>query len=378
MVGGGQGAFIGKIHRMAAQLDEGMELVCGAFSSDPVRSRASGEALFLPPHRCYPDYETLYREEKKLPEGERMDFVVIVTPNHVHYDAASKALSNGFAVVSDKPATFNLKEAQALAEEVKQTGQLYCLTHNYSGYPMVKEARALVNAGKLGKIRKVVVEYPQGWLNESLESTGQKQASWRTDPSKAGAAGCLGDIGTHAEHLLRYTSGLSIKSLSAHLHTHVEGRALDDDVQMLLRLSNGGTGVLQASQIAVGEENALRIFIYGEHAGLEWHQMEPNTLIFKPQDAPAQHLRTGVGSFESGAASIIPRVPPGHPEGFIEAFANVYRGFGAGLRSHLGMDPGEDSCMDYPSIEDAVAGMAFVEAVLKSSHANAAWTCIQK
>ncbi|MEO6035947.1 MAG: Gfo/Idh/MocA family oxidoreductase, partial [Verrucomicrobiota bacterium] len=259
MVGGGRGAFIGAVHRIAAAIDQQTELVCGAFSSDPDRSKASGADLFLSPDRCYGTFQEMIRAEAKLPAGERMDFVAIVTPNHMHFAPAKMALENGFHVLSDKPATFNLAEARKLADLVKKTGLLYGLTHNYTGYPLVKEARDMVRTGKLGKIRKVIAEYPQGWLATRLESSGQKQAGWRTDPKKSGAGGCVGDIGTHAENLAEYVSGLKIKELAADITTFVSGRKLDDDINVLLRFEGGAKGILHASQICVGEENNLSI-----------------------------------------------------------------------------------------------------------------------
>jgi predicted dehydrogenase len=373
MVGGGQGAFIGGVHRIAAALDQQIELVCGAFSSDPERSRASGQDFFLPEARCYGDFATMMAEEAKLPKGERMDFVAIVTPNHVHFPAAKAALEAGFHVLSDKPATFNLEEAKALAALVKKTGLQYGLTHNYTGYPMVKQAREMVHTGKLGKIRKVVVEYPQGWLATALEKEDQKQAAWRTDPKRSGAAGCIGDIGTHAENLAEYITGLRIKELAADLTAFVDGRRLDDDGNILLRFEGGAKGILHASQISVGEENALNIRIYGEKGGIEWHQMEPNTLLVKHLDQPTQIYRTG-GAYLSESAAAHARIPAGHPEGYLEAFANIYRNFAAQLSARLSGEPAPDQTHDYPTIEDGVRGMAFIEAVVQSSQNNAAWT----
>lgn len=373
MVGGGRGAFIGAVHRIAAAIDGQIELVCGAFSSSPEKSKASGADLFLPESRCYGTFEEMIAREKELPPGERMDFISIVTPNHVHFPPAKLALENGFHVLSDKPATFNLAEAKELAELVTRTGLLYGLTHNYTGYPLVKQARAMVREGRLGAIRKVVVEYPQGWLATRLEESGQKQASWRTDPTKSGAAGCMGDIGTHAENLAEYITGLKIRELAADLTTFVEGRALDDDGNVLLRFDNGAKGVLHASQISVGEENNLNIRVYGEKGGLEWHQQEPNTLLVKWPDQPMQVYRAAASGLVPEAAAA-GRTPPGHPEGYLEAFANIYRNFAAHIRAVLEGKTPDDSALDYPKIEDGVRGMAFIEAVVKSSAANAAWT----
>lgn len=376
MVGGGQGAFIGGVHRIAAALDQQIELVCGAFSSDPARSKASGKDFFLPEARCYADFETMMTEETKLPAGERMDFVAIVTPNHVHFPAAKAALEAGFHVLSDKPATFNLDEAKALAELVKKTGLRYGLTHNYTGYPLVKQARDLVHQGELGKIRKIVVEYPQGWLATALEKEDQKQAAWRTDPKRSGAAGCIGDIGTHAENLAEYISGLTIKELAADLTHFVDGRLLDDDGNILLRFEGGAKGILHASQISVGEENSLNIRIYGETGGLEWHQMEPNTLLVHRLDQPTQIYRTGNG-YLCESATAHARIPAGHPEGYLEAFANIYRNFAADLSARLTGETSPAYASDYPTIKDGVRGMAFIEAVVESSKNNAAWTPVR-
>jgi predicted dehydrogenase len=373
MVGGGRGAFIGAVHRIAAAMDGQIELVCGAFSSDPEKSRVSGADLFLPPARCYGSYEEMIAAEKALPADERMNFLAIVTPNHMHFPPAKLALENGFHVLSDKPATFNLAEAKELGALVQQTGLLYGLTHNYTGYPLVKEARAMVRSGRFGKLRKVVVEYPQGWLATALEATGQKQASWRTDPSKSGAAGCVGDIGTHAESLAEYITGLKIRELAADLTTFVEGRLLDDDANVLLRFEGGAKGLLHSSQISVGEENNLNIRVYGEKGGLEWHQNEPNTLFVKWLDQPMQVLRTGNGYLGAHAAAAT-RTPPSHPEGYLEAFANIYRNFAGALRAHLENREPTDVENDYPKIADGIRGMAFIEAVVASSKANAAWT----
>lgn len=376
MIGGGQGAFIGAVHRIAAAMDGQIELVCGAFSSDPDRSRASGADLFLPKDRCYGTYQEMMEREAALAKDARMDFVSIVTPNHVHFPAAQAALENGFHVLSDKPATFDLAEARTLSQLVQRTGLLYGLTHNYTGYPLVKEARDLVRSGKLGAIRKVVVEYPQGWLATRLEETGQKQASWRTDPKRSGAAGCMGDIGTHAENLAEYVTGLRIRELAADLTTFVDGRRLDDDGNVLLRFDNGAKGVLHASQISVGEENNLNLRVYGEKGGIEWHQNEPNTLLVKWLDQPMQVYRTANGYLGSHAQAAT-RTPPAHPEGYLEAFANLYRNFAEHIRAHEASEtPGED-VLDYPKIEDGIRGMAFIEAVVKSSANNAAWTAME-
>lgn len=373
MIGGGRGAFIGGVHRIAANIDGQIELVCGAFSSDPQRSRESGADFYLPADRCYGTFQEMLGKENALPADKRMDFVSIVTPNHMHFPPAKMALENGFHVLSDKPATFDLAEARELQQIVQKSGLLYGLTHNYTGYPLVKEARHLVHSGKLGKIRKVVVEYPQGWLATRLEASGQKQAGWRTDPARSGAAGCIGDIGTHAENLAEYITGLKISELAADLTTFVEGRQLDDDGNVLLRFEGGAKGVLHSSQISVGEENNLNIRVYGETGGLEWHQKEPNTLLVKWLDQPMQVYRTANG-YLSAAAAAAGRTPPAHPEGYLEAFANIYRNFAAHIRAHLQEQAPDALVLDYPKIEDGIRGMAFIEAVVQSSRSNAAWT----
>jgi predicted dehydrogenase len=376
MIGGGRGAFIGGVHRIAANIDGQIELVCGAFSSDPQRSRESGADFYLPADRCYGTFQEMLDKENALPADKRMDFVSIVTPNHMHFPPAKMALESGFHVLSDKPATFDLAEAKELQQIVQKSGLLYGLTHNYTGYPLVKEARHLVHSGKLGKIRKVVVEYPQGWLATRLEASGQKQAGWRTDPSRSGAAGCIGDIGTHAENLAEYITGLKISELAADLTTFVEGRQLDDDGNVLLRFEGGAKGVLHSSQISVGEENNLNIRVYGETGGLEWHQKEPNTLLVKWLDQPMQVYRTANG-YLSAAAAAAGRTPPAHPEGYLEAFANIYRNFAAHIRAHLQKQQPDALVLDYPKIEDGIRGMAFIEAVVQSSRSNAAWTRLE-
>jgi predicted dehydrogenase len=373
MVGGSLDAFIGAVHRRAAVLDNEIELVCGAFSSNPEKSRQTGHALYLPPNRVYANFEDMILREKELPEGERMDFVTIVTPNHMHFAPAKLALENGFHVVCDKPMALNLAEARELKRIVEETGLLFCLTHNYTGYPMVKEARAMVKAGKLGKIRKVIVEYPQGWLAQLVEATGQKQASWRTDPAKSGAVGGVGDIGTHAENLAEYITGLKITELCADLTIFVEGRQLDDDANMLLRFDNGAKGLLTNSQIANGEENPFSIRVYGEFGGLEWHQMEPNTLIYKTNEAGARLIRTGVGDL-SPEAQANTRLPAGHPEAFLEAFANIYTAFAQTLRARLNGTEPDPIRLDFPGVDDGVRGMAFIDTVVASDKSSEKWT----
>lgn len=367
MVGGGRGAFIGAVHRMAAALDGEIELVCGAFSSNPEKSKASGADLFLSAERSYASYMEMIEKEKALPEGERMDVVSIVTPNHVHYGPAKMALENGFHVVCDKPLCFNMEEALELEKLVEETGLIFALTHNYTGYPMVKQARAMIKNGELGSIRKVVVEYPQGWLATNLEASGQKQAAWRTDPKRSGIAGSMGDIGTHAENLAEYITGLQISSLCADLSIFVEGRLLDDDGNVLLRFDNGAKGILHASQISVGEENSLNIRIYGEKGGLEWHQMEPNTLLVKWLDKPTQIYRTGVGDL-SPEAQAHTRIPGGHPEGYLEAFANIYRNVAKCIRARLEGKEVEAVYNDFPTVSDGVRGMRFIEKVVEAGY----------
>ncbi len=372
MVGGGRGAFIGAVHRMAAALDGQIELVCGAFSSDPERSKASGADLFLPPDRVYGSYTEMIEREKKLPEGERMDFISIVTPNHVHYGPARMALENGFHVVCDKPLCFSMEEALELEKLVRETGLLFALTHNYTGYPMVKQARAMVRNGELGDIRKIIVEYPQGWLSVKLEDTEQKQAAWRTDPSRSGIAGAMGDIGTHAENLAEYITGLRITELCADLTTFIPGRQLDDDGNILLRFDNGARGVMHASQIAIGEENALNIRVYGSKAGVEWHQEEPNSLIVKRLTEPTQVLRTAVGDLYPEAQAHW-RFPSGHPEGYLEAFANIYRNFAYCLQARLEGRKVDPLYEDFPTVSDGVRGMRFIERVVASGNSDEKW-----
>lgn len=372
MVGGGRGAFIGAVHRMAATLDGEIELVCGAFSSDPEKSKASGADFYLPPERVYGSFGEMILKEKALPEGERMDFVSIVTPNHVHFPPAKMALENGFSVVCDKPLSFNTDEALELQQLVASTGLLFALTHNYTGYPMVKQARAMVRNGDFGAIRKVIVAYPQGWLSTRLEATEQKQASWRTDPKRSGAAGAMGDIGTHAENLAEYITGLRITKLCADLHTFVEGRQLDDDGSVLLRFDNGARGILYATQIAAGEENALHIRVYGEKGGMEWHQMYPNDLKVRWLDKPEELLRTGVGDLYPAAQSAA-RIPAGHPEGYLEAFANIYRNFAHCLRARLSGQKPDPAYEDFPTVEDGVRGMKFIDRVIESSASDQKW-----
>ncbi|GHO90857.1 oxidoreductase [Reticulibacter mediterranei] len=365
IVGGGQGSFIGAVHHVAVELDGQAEVIAGAMSTDLQRARASAEAWYL--KRSYDSYEEMAEAESKLEEG--IDFVMVTTPNHVHFPVAKTFLEHGIHVVSDKPMTFDLEQAQQLVSLVESKNLVYALTHNYTGYPAVRHARALVRQGEIGEIRKVLVEYIQDWLMTAEEKTGNKQAGWRTDPSRSGIAGCVGDIGTHGENLLEFITGLKIKSLCADLTTFVEGRALDDDANMLLHLANGGKGILTCSQIAAGEENALSIRIYGTKAGLEWHQMEPNTLLFKPHGQPQQILRTGLG-YMSDDAKAATRTPAGHPEGFYEAFANIYKMAIADIRR---VESGQKPEGGYPTVYDGLRGMQFVYAAVESSQKGVSW-----
>ena len=374
MVGGGRGAFIGAVHRIAAQMDGQAELVAGAFSSDPQRSRDSAADLFVPAERAYGSYRDMAVAEAARPSSERLDFVVIVTPNDQHFPAATLFLEHGFNVVCDKPVTLTLAEARALRETVVRSGKVFALTHNYTGNAMVKQARALVRGGALGTLRKVVVEYSQGWLASDIESGGHKQASWRTDPARSGAAGCMGDIGTHAENLARYVTGLRITELCADLTTFVPGRRLDDDGNLLLRFEGGARGVLHSSQIAIGEENKLSLRVYGSEASLEWQQEHPNELVVKYPDRPREILRRGNG-YVGEAAQHVTRIPAGHPEGYLEAFANLYREAFRAIAAEVAGGPLPDD-LDLPGIDDGVAGMAFIEAAVTSARQGAVWVPI--
>jgi len=373
MIGGGQGAFIGAVHRIAARIDDEYELVCGAFSSDPEKAKASGIALGLPADRSYTSYKELIEKEKQLPENERVQVISIVTPNHVHFEPTKMALENGFHVILDKPMTFSLAEAKKLEKVVKASGKRFCLTHTYTGYPMVKEAKQLVKEGKLGAVRKIYVEYPQGWLSTFLEGSDQKQAAWRTDPGKSGIAGAMGDIGTHAFNLAEYISGLQVTKVCADINIVVEGRKLDDDGAVLLKFNNGSSGVLTASQIAAGDENNIKIRVYGERGGLEWQQDMSNTLLVKWQDRPAEIYRTG-GGYVSSFASHNTRTPAGHPEGYLEAFANLYRNFALSVKADMAGKQADAESLDYPGIEEGVRGMAFVENVIASGKSDKKWT----
>lgn len=374
MVGGGRGAFIGGVHRIAAAIDGEIDLVCGAFSSNPEKSKASGEDLYLPPDRVYGSYQEMIEKEKELPEGERMDFVSIVTPNHMHVPPAKMALENGFPVICDKPLAFSLEEAKELKEVVERTGLTFALTHNYTGYPMVKQARDMVKEGKFGKVRKIVVEYPQGWLSKNVEKGDNKQAAWRTDPKQAGISSAMGDIGTHAENLAEFITGLQIKEMCADLTSFGEGRELDDDGNILLRFDNGARGVLHASQVAAGEVNDLNIRVYGEKGGLEWHQHIPDVLTVKWLDHPDHVYRAGADrAYLSESAMAHVRTPAGHPEGYLEGFANIYRNFAMTLRARMqGKEP-DPQHLDFPDIDDGVRGMAFIENAVASGKSDQKW-----
>lgn len=372
MIGGGPGSFIGSIHRMAAVMDGEIELVCGAFSSDAEKSKQTGASLYLSPERVYGSYKEMIRREAELPGSERMDFVSIVTPNHLHFEPAKLALESGFHVVLDKPITFDLAEARELKAVVEKSGKYFCITHTYTGYPMVKEARQQILSGKFGKIRKLFVEYPQGWLSILAEATGNKQADWRTDPTKSGAAGAMGDIGTHAFNLAEYVTGLQVSKLCADVNTVVEGRKLDDDGALLLKFNDGASGVLMATQVAAGEENNIRFRVYGEKGGIEWNQEDANSLLVKWADKPTEIWRAGE-SYLSSFAKHTCRTPAGHPEGYIEAFANHYRNFALCVKAQMNGEKPKAEWLDFPGSEDGVRGMMFIEKVIESGHSKEKW-----
>jgi len=370
MVGGGAGAFIGAIHRTAAAMDGQIELVCGALRSDPERARYSGLELGIDPKRCYTSYEEMFATEAALPAEQRMQFVSIVTPNHMHFPVAKQALEAGFHVLSDKPATLDLGEALELKTAVENSNCLYGLTHTYTGYPLIKEARHLIGSGQLGTLTKVIVDYSQGWL-ASKSDEDSKQAQWRLDPKRAGISCCMGDIGVHAANLAEYTCDDEISDICADLIATVPGRKLDDDGTVLLRFKSGARGVLMASQVSVGEENRLVLRVYGEKASLEWSQLEPNTLWLKFPDKPTQMIRAGVGNLASETLANM-RTPAGHAEGYLEAFANIYRSFAEEVRAKQGSATFESSG-DIPGIHQAIRGMAFIENVVAASRSNQKW-----
>jgi predicted dehydrogenase len=372
MIGGGKDAFIGAVHRLAMNMDGLVELVAGTLSVNPEVAVDSGKALFLNEDRIYTDYKVMLEKEATMPTDKRIDFVSIVTPNFVHFDPAMMALDRGFNVVIEKPITFTLEQAKQIKEKLAATGLILLLCHTYTGYPMVKQAKQLLKAGTLGKIRKVYVEYPQGWLSTLLESTGQAQASWRTDPKKSGKAGCMGDIGTHAFNMAEYVTGLQVTQICSNLNIAVEGRLLDDDGAAFLKFNNGATGVLMATQIAAGEENNVKIRVYGEKGGLEWKQEDANTLIVKWLDKPAEIYRTG-GGYNTSFAVHNTRIPAGHPEGYLEAFANLYRNFALTLSAKINGEKPKEEWLDFPGVEEGIRGMAFVDNVVASSQSEEKW-----
>lgn len=373
LVGGGPGSFIGAIHLNGALMDGLFELAAGAFSSNPEKSKKRGEELRLNPSRVYSNYDEMFEKELQLPEDERIDVVVIVTPNNVHFDPTAKAIRAGFHVVLDKPLTLNYQEAKELYHIVSNSDRKFLLTHTYSGYPMIKQAKQMIEEGKLGKIHKVYVEYPQGWLYKLLEKEDNKQAEWRTDPKRNGMAGCMGDIGTHAFHLAEYVSGQKVEKICADLYIKVEGRPIDDDGVVLMRFENGASGVLMASQTDTGLENNLKIRVFGDKGGIEWQQEDNNSLIVRYPGQPAQIFRAGTGYLGSLAQENT-RTPAGHPEGYVEAFANLYRNFARCIYAERNGETPKEEWKDFPGIEDGIRGMAFIEHVLKSTETEYKWT----
>ena len=377
MVGGGRGAFIGGVHRMAAALDGRIELVAGAFSSDPEKSKLSGQDLFLDPARVYANFGEMAAQEVALPADQRIDFVSIVVRNNLHFEAAKTFLEAGINVICDKPLAYSLEQGKQLKAIVEKTGKVFALTHNYTGYPMVKEAKAMVAAGKLGRIIKVVAEYPQGYAITALHDQEDGAISnWRMDPSVSGVSNCIGDIGSHTENLVAYITGLEIEELAAELSTFIPGRPLDDDGNMLIRYKGGAKGILYASQVSTGDENNLNVRIYGTEASLEWHQEHPNELIVKFAEEPRQIHRRG-NSYNGEACSENTRLPFGHPEAFIEAFANVYLSATAAIADEVQGNYPRSTDYDFPTVDDGVSGMAFIEAAVRSSQNNAAWTKLE-
>ncbi|SCY49868.1 Gfo/Idh/MocA family protein [Pseudomonas sp. NFACC37-1] len=373
-VGGGEGAFIGQAHRQAAGLDGGFELVCGAFSRNPHNTRQTGTALGLAASRCYHDWQQMLDTEALLPLDQRMELLVIVTPNHLHAPIASEALKAGFHVFSEKPAALDLKQLLALREVLQGSRCLYGLAHTYLGYPMVWQARDMVRSGVIGQVRKVLVEYPQGWLSQDVAAQGNKQAEWRDDPGQSGLGGCIGDIGTHAFSLAEFVADQPIQQLCAALGTHVPGRQLDDDAAMLFKMAGGASGVLIASQVCTGEENPLKLRVYGDKGALEWRQEEPASLIHRAFDQPLRTLRSGLGQpWLCAAATRRMRLPAGHPEGYLEAMANLYGDFAHAIRSHV---EGPDA-PGVPGIEIGLRGMAFIEAAILNHRGDAKWTTVQ-
>ncbi len=372
MIGGGSGSFIGAIHRIAAFLDGEIKLVSGCFSSNFSNSIATGKSLFMHEGRIYENYREMIEEESKMPDGERIDFISIVTPNHLHFEPAMLALEKGFHVILDKPMTFSLEEALLLEKKAKESGLLFAVTHTYTGYPMVKEAKERIRKGELGNLRRIYVEYPQGWLAQDI-AENNKQAAWRVDPKRSGKAGCMGDIGTHCFNLVEYITGLKATEVCAELNTFVPGRLLDDDGAVFIRYEGGVKCVLMASQIAIGEENNLKVRVYGDKGSLEWNQHDPNTMLLKWPDKPTQMLRVGQ-HYLSALARFNTRTPAGHPEGYIEAFANIYRNFALALHSIKRGKKPRAEYLDFPTVEDGVRGMKFIETVVASSQSEEKWT----
>ena len=368
MVGGGSDAFIGAIHRLAAFMDNQCELVCGCFSVDPDISLSSGRSYFLPDNRIYKTYQEMFEKEALVPADERMDFVTIVTPNFWHFEPAMMALERGFHVVVDKPITFSLEQAKQLKAKVEETGLVLALTHTYSGYPAVKDAKARIARGDIGQIRKVYVEYPQGWLSKRIELEGGNNAGWRTDPKRSGKAGAMGDIGTHAWHLAEYMTGLKVTEICADLKAFAPGRPIDDDGAALLRYENGATGVLMASQIAAGEANALKIRVYGENGGIEWQQQNPNILWLKWGNRPTEVIDVGGNMQMTANALYNTRTPAGHPEGYLEAFANIYRNFANTVQAKIAGEQPKPEWADFPTVNDGVRGMQFIETIVTAGY----------
>ena len=374
MIGGGKGAFIGAVHRIAARMDNEYDLVCGVFSSKPEVSALSGMEIGIPPARIYSNYQELFENESKLPADIRMEAVAIVTPNYLHYEPAKMAMENGFHVIMDKPITVSLSESKELRQISEKTGMLFCLTHTYTGYPMVKEARQIILSGKLGEVRKVYIEYPQGWLSTALEKTGQKQAEWRSDPKRNGPGGALGDIGTHAFNMAEYISGLKVTQLCADINKIVPDRQLDDDSNVLLKFENGASGILFATQVAAGEENNIKVRVYADKGGIEWQQNDSNSLVIKWLDKPSETLRAGANiNYLSSFALHNCRTPGGHPEGYLEAFANHYRNFALTVKAKQDNKDTKPEWLDYPGIEEGIRGMAFIETAIASGESSQKW-----
>ncbi|MFC3881972.1 Gfo/Idh/MocA family protein [Algoriphagus namhaensis] len=373
LIGGGPGSFIGAIHLNGALMDGLFELAAGAFSSNPEKSKQRGEELMLPPNRVYASYDEMFESELALPEEERIDVVCIVTPNHMHFDPTIKALEHGFHVALDKPLTLNYEQAKKLYHAVQKSDQLFLLTHTYSGYPMIKQAKQMIQNGEIGKVRKVYVEYPQGWLWKLLEHENNKQAAWRTDPTKNGKAGCMGDIGTHAFHMAEYVTGEKVTHICADLYIKIDGRPIDDDGVVLMRFENGASGVLMASQTDTGLENNLKIRVFGEKGGLEWEQELNNTLLARWPDRPDEIYRAGTGYLGS-LANANTRTPAGHPEGYVEAFANLYRNFARCIYAKKAGEKPLPEWEDFPGVEDGIRGMAFIDHVLASNVSEQKWT----